>query len=67
MANNRDPAMSVVDIFLQLRLLQIWVGENSLTKHALRLLQILVFSDASEIKTNVVIISFPFLRHEGLC
>jgi len=67
MANNRDPAMSVVDIFLQLRLLQIWVGENSLTKHALRLLQILVFSDASEIKTNVVIIPFPFLRHEGLC
>jgi len=40
---------------------------KSFAEHALRLLQIRSFSDASETKTNVVIILFSFLRpDEGL-
>jgi len=46
-------------------LLQICVGKNIFTEHAaLRLLQIISFADASETKTNAVIISSSlFLRH----
>jgi len=59
--------MSVVEVFLQLRWLHICVKESSFTEHTLRLLQTLSFADASETKTNLVIIPFPFLRHdEGL-
>ena len=56
--------MFVVELFLQLRWLQICVGENNFTKHALRRLEILVFSDASEIQTNVVTTPFAFFRHD---
>jgi len=36
MAHNIDPVLSVVEVLLWLRLLQICVGENSFTEHALR-------------------------------
>jgi len=73
---NQNPLCLLANIFhhgpqyidvLQLGWLQICVGENIFTEHALGLLQILSFSDASETKTNIVIIPFSFLRHdEGL-
>jgi len=43
MALKIGPDMSLVEVFLQRRLLQICVGGNSFTEHALRLLQISVF------------------------
>ena len=65
MAHNIGPAMSIVELFLQLRWLAICVGENSFTEHALTLLQIASFSDANEIKTNVFSSEFHFLRPDG--
>jgi len=63
MAHKIGPAMPVVEVFFQLTWL--CVCENSFTEDALRLLQIPRFSDASETETIVVIIPFPFLRHDG--
>jgi len=56
--------MSVVGVFLQLRWLQICVGEKTFTEHALSFFANPQFSDASETETNVVIIPFPFPRHD---
>jgi len=39
-AHNIGPTMSIVEVFLQLRWIQICAQGNSFTEHALRLLQI---------------------------
>jgi len=53
-----DPAALVVEVFVQLRWLQLCVGENRFTVHAMRNLQIHSFTDARENKTKVVLNPF---------
>jgi len=56
MVQNIGPGMSVVEVFLQHSGIDLsW--RKSFAKHALRLMQILSSSDASETKMNVVIIA----------
>jgi len=65
MAHNTGPTMSILEVFLRLRWLQICVGDNSSQSMHCGFCKPSLFSGASETKTNVVII--PFLRHdEGL-
>jgi len=67
MAHYIGMIISVVEVSLQLRWLQICIGENSFTEHALKLSKSSVFQMQVKPKRTIVIILFPFLRHdEGL-
>jgi len=52
-AHKISPAISVVEVFLQLRKFQICARKKCFAQHALRLLQILRFSDAKETRLKV--------------